>query len=62
MGPVDRSYNAMVEIALDSSYYWTALANFCETVMKKKEIAGREHRVLEERQALFALDSSDTDD
>jgi len=52
----------MVEIALDSSYYWTALANFCETVMKKKEIAGREHRVLEERQALFALDSSDTDD
>jgi len=52
LDPVYRFYNAVVRTALDFSH-WTALVNFCETMMRKKEIAKREYRALERQQALL---------
>ena len=38
---LDREYNLVIEAIMCSSKAWTAFANFCETVMKRKEEAER---------------------
>jgi len=38
----DRTYGAVVRSAVNSSRFWTTLANFCEVMMKKKVQTERE--------------------
>lgn len=60
---LNRTYGNILRTALDSSQCWTALANFCEVVMRRKEQAERECRSLEKMRALLlTASSSDTDE
>jgi len=55
----DELFNAL-ELALDSSHCWTVLANFCETVIRRKELVEHERQSLKRRRAFLTSASSDT--
>lgn len=59
-------YGSVVRAAINSAVCWTALADFCEVVMRRKERAERERRTLERQKAIqrneVARFSSGSDD
>ncbi|XP_011057113.1 PREDICTED: uncharacterized protein LOC105147651 [Acromyrmex echinatior] len=49
---LDRTYG-IVRIVMCSAAYWTALADFCDAVMRKTEQAEWEHQALKKQRAFL---------
>jgi len=59
---LDRTYGSIVRAAMCSTACWTAFADFCEAVMRKKERAEWERQALERQRTLLARASLRSND